>query len=84
MDFVSAPGQFAVRGSIIDIFSFANNEPYRISFWGNEIESIHLFNCNTQTSTSEEKELQIVSDLVSNPDDEGQSIISLLPASTLV
>lgn len=84
VDFVSAPGQFAVRGSIIDIFSFANNEPYRISFWGNEIESIHLFNCNTQTSTSEEKELQIVSDLVSNPDDEGQSIISLLPASTLV
>ena len=49
-DFVSAPGQFAVRGSLIDIFSYAENEPYRISFWGNEVESISIFDCNTQIS----------------------------------
>ena len=57
VDFVSAPGQFAVRGSIIDVFSFANNEPYRLSFWGDEVETIHLFNCNTQTSNSETDEI---------------------------
>ena len=45
VDFVSSPGQFAIRGSIIDIFSFSNNLPYRLSFWGNEIEKINIFNC---------------------------------------
>ena len=84
VDFVSAPGQFAVRGSLIDIFSFANNEPYRISFWGDEIESIHSFNCNTQISTGESDAIEIVSDLLTNPSSESDSLVSILPASTLV
>ena len=50
VDFVSSPGQYAIRGSIVDIFSFADNDPYRISFWGNEIENIQVFDCNTQMS----------------------------------
>ena len=53
VDFVSAPGQYSIRGSLIDIFSFSNNEPYRISFWGNEIEAISIFDCNTQISKEE-------------------------------
>ena len=41
VDFVSAPGQFAVRGAVIDIFSYSNNDPFRISFFGDEIEKIN-------------------------------------------
>ena len=43
VDFVSAPGQYAIRGSIVDIFSYSWNYPYRISFWGNEVEKINIF-----------------------------------------
>ena len=43
VDFVSSPGQYAIRGSIVDIFSYSNNYPFRISFWGNEIEGIQEF-----------------------------------------
>ena len=44
VDFVSAPGQYAFRGSLIDIFSYSDSMPFRVSFWGNEIDSIHIFN----------------------------------------
>ena len=84
VDFVSAPGQFAIRGSIVDIFSYSFNYPYRISFWGNEVEKIHVFDCNTQLSKSEEQEVEIVSDVVSSGENEGQSITSILPDSTVV
>lgn len=50
MDFVSRSGEFAVRGSIVDVFSFAYKQPYRIKFFGDEIESIRLFDVDTQTS----------------------------------
>ena len=65
VDFVSAPGQYAIRGSIVDIFSFADSNPYRISFWGNEIESIHSFDCNTQLSKEQVDSVDIVSDVLS-------------------
>ena len=84
VDFVSAPGQFAVRGSLIDIFSYANNEPYRISFWGDEIETIHSFNCNTQISTGETESVEIVSDMLANPGSSSDTLVSILPSSTLV
>ena len=50
VDFVSEPGQFAVRGAIVDIFSYSYNDPFRISFFGDEIETINIFDCNTQLS----------------------------------
>ena len=50
VDFVSSPGQFAIRGSVIDIFSYSLEHPYRLSFFGNEIEKINSFDCNTQLS----------------------------------
>src|SRR5690606_22334874 len=43
VDFVSEPGEFSVRGGIIDVFSFSNENPYRIEFFGNEIDSIRTF-----------------------------------------
>ena len=82
-DFVSAPGQFAIRGSIVDIFSYSFNFPYRVSFWGDEIEKINIFNCNTQLSVSEEKEVEIVSDAVSSAE-EGQSIFEVIDPETVI
>ncbi len=63
VDFVSAPGQYAVRGSIIDIFSYSFNDPFRVSFFGNEIEKINVFDCNTQLSKEVRERIEIIPDL---------------------
>jgi transcription-repair coupling factor (superfamily II helicase) len=49
-DFVYEPGQFAMRGGILDIYSFGNDKPYRIELFGNEIDSIRIFDPETQLS----------------------------------
>ena len=84
VDFVSAPGQFAIRGSLIDIFSFSLNNPYRLSFWGDEIEKISIFDSNTQLSVEEAETADIVSDIVSGYEGGEVSIASLLPKGTRV
>ena len=86
VDFVSVPGQFAIRGSIVDIFSFSLNDPFRISFWGDEIESIHVFDCNTQLSKYETEKAEIISDILSTDvnETEGVSIFKILPSDTLI
>lgn len=56
-DFVYEPGQFAVRGGILDIYSFGNEKPYRVELFGNEVDSIRLFDPETQLS--ERKLLQV-------------------------
>ena len=84
-DFVSAPGQFAIRGSLIDIFSYSYNFPYRISFFGDEIDYIHIFDCNTQLSKEEVEKAEIYSDISSSStEDEGTSLMDLFPEDTLV
>ena len=50
VDFVTEPGDFSVRGGIIDVFSFSNDEPYRIEFFGDEVDSIRTFDIETQLS----------------------------------
>lgn len=60
VDFVSEPGEFAVRGGIIDVFSFSNDEPYRISFFGDEVESIRTFDVETQLSIEKINKLSIL------------------------
>ncbi len=62
-DFVSVPGEFALRGGIIDIFSFSNNLPYRIGLFGDEIESIRVFDTNTQLSTDTVDSVEIFPDI---------------------
>jgi transcription-repair coupling factor (superfamily II helicase) len=75
VDFVSAPGQFAFRGSVVDIFSYSSSDPYRLSFWGDEIEGIHTFDCNTQLSKEEVISVEIISSVVS--DGEGTSQVEI-------
>ncbi|WP_298064041.1 transcription-repair coupling factor [uncultured Rikenella sp.] len=67
VDFVGEPGQYSRRGGIIDIFSFGDNKPYRIDFFGDDIESIRLFNVGTQLSTETRDEIEIVPNL-KNPE----------------
>lgn len=67
VDFVGEPGQYSRRGGIIDIFSFGDNKPYRIDFFGDLIESIRLFNVGTQLSTEVREQVEIVPNL-KNPE----------------
>ncbi len=78
VDFVSAPGQYSIRGSIIDIFSYSFNFPYRVSFFGNEIEKIHVFDCNTQLSKEERDSVDVFPDLAAEAADVEQVEVSTL------
>ena len=78
VDFVSAPGQFAIRGSVIDIFSYSREHPYRLSFFGNEVDRINTFDCNTQLSVEKMDEALIYPDLVAGGTGE-VSLVSLFP-----
>ena len=60
VDFVTEPGEFSVRGGIVDVFSFSNDEPYRIEFFGDEVDSILTFDIESQLSIKPIKKLQII------------------------
>ncbi len=60
VDFISEPGEFSVRGGIIDVFSFSNDNPYRIEFFGNEVETIRSFDVETQLSIERQKKITII------------------------
>ena len=60
VDFVTEPGEFSVRGGIVDVFSFSHDQPYRIEFFGDEVESIRTFDVETQLSTEKVKTITII------------------------
>ena len=60
VEFVYEPGQFSVRGSIVDVFSFSNEDPYRLDFFGDEVESIRSFNIDNQISKESLENITIV------------------------
>ncbi len=60
VDFVTEPGEFSVRGGIVDVFSFSHDEPYRIEFFGDEVESIRTFDVETQLSTEKVKKITVI------------------------
>ncbi len=84
-DFVIEPGQFSVRGGIVDVFSFSNDFPYRIEFFGNEIESIRTFNPVSQLSIKNFKKISILPNLQTSFTTESrESILEFLAKETLV
>lgn len=83
VDFVAEPGQFSVRGAIIDIFSYSWNDPFRISFFGDEIESINIFDCNTQLSKEKVESAEIFPDIVASDSETSISITEIFPENTL-
>ncbi|MFL9829964.1 transcription-repair coupling factor [Flavobacterium sp. ST-87] len=60
VDFITEPGEFSVRGGIVDVFSFSNDNPYRIEFFGDEVESIRTFDVATQLSLEQQKKITII------------------------
>lgn len=84
VDFVSSPGQFSIRGSIIDVFSYSYNYPFRLSFFGDEIENIHSFDCNTQLSREEHESIDIIPDLTGEGEGEMASVSGILPKNSLI
>ena len=63
VDFITEPGEFSVRGGIIDVFSFSNDNPYRIEFFGNEVDSIRSFDVETQLSIEKQHKITIIPNL---------------------
>lgn len=60
VDYVVEPGQFSVRGGIVDLFSFAHDQPYRVEFFGDEVDSIRTFDVETQLSIDKVKRLDLI------------------------
>ena len=82
-DFVYEPGQYAIRGSIIDVYSFASEVPYRLDFFGDSIESIRTFDVQTQCSDSMCSQVDIVPEL-GGDDSEFISFLDFLPDDYVV
>ena len=84
VEFVYEPGQYAQRGSIIDIFSFSNERPYRIDLWGDEVESIRIFDIEKQLSINEIDEINILPNVTAKSNRETVSIFNFLPQDTII
>jgi transcription-repair coupling factor len=63
VDYVYEPGQFAVRGSILDVYSFSSELPYRIDFFGNDVDTIRTFEVETQLSKDKKEKVEVVPEL---------------------
>ncbi len=83
VDYVYEPGQFAVRGSILDVYSYSNEYPYRVDFFGDEIDSIRTFEVQTQLSIDKVEGMNIVPELA-GMESEKISFLRFLPADTIV
>lgn len=83
-DFVSEPGEFSVRGGIVDVFSYSYEKPYRITFFGNEVESIKTFDIETQLSVDKVKDFQLVSNMNFSVTGSRVSLLQLLPKESYV
>lgn len=85
VDFVAEPGEFSVRGGIVDVFSFADETPYRLSFFGDEVESIRKFDIETQLSVEKINKFTIVPNLEDKfQQEKRQSFLKFIPKKTLV
>ena len=83
-DFVVEPGQYSIRGSIIDIFSFSDEYPYRIDFFGEEVDSIRLFDVENQLSKDKKKTVDIIPNIQENLNDEARiSFFKFLPKNSI-
>ncbi len=82
-DYVYEPGQYAVRGSIIDVFSYSNELPYRIDFFGDEVETIRSFEVETQLSVDKLQEIRIVPKFGDN-NNKGSLLFEALPKDSII
>ncbi|MFN7686961.1 MAG: transcription-repair coupling factor [Sphingobacteriales bacterium] len=84
-DFVYQPGQFAMRGGILDIYSFGNDKPYRVELFGNDVDSIRIFDPETQLSERKLLQVTIIPNVETQFEDgEKISMLNYLPENTMV
>src|SRR5258708_20496110 len=84
-DFVYEPGQFALRGGILDIYSFGNEKPYRVELFGNDVDSIRIFDPETQLSERKLLQVNIIPNVENRPDTgEKISLLQFLPENTVI
>jgi transcription-repair coupling factor (superfamily II helicase) len=85
VDFVTEPGDFSVRGGIVDVFSFSHDEPYRIEFFGDEVDSIRTFDVETQLSTERIKKVSIIPNVANKLiAEERESFLKYISSKTIV
>jgi transcription-repair coupling factor (superfamily II helicase) len=85
VDFVTEPGEFSVRGGIVDVFSFSHDEPYRIEFFGDEVESIRTFDVETQLSTEKTKQISIIPNMANKfLEEKRESFLQYISPKTVV
>lgn len=84
VDYVYEPGQFAVRGSILDVYSYSSEYPFRIDFFGDEIDTLRTFEVETQLSLQKRKQVEIVPELAQADHEQMTSFLHLLPEETLI
>lgn len=84
VDYVYEPGQFAVRGSILDVYSYSSEYPFRIDFFGDEIDTLRTFEVETQLSLQKRKQVEIVPELAQADHEQPTSFLHLLPEETLI
>ena len=84
-DFVYEPGQFAIRGGILDIYSYGNEKPYRIELFGNDVDSIRIFDPETQLSERKLLQVNIIPNIETQfTSGEKVSLLNFLPDNTVV
>lgn len=84
VNYVYEPGQFAVRGSILDVYSYSSEYPFRIDFFGDEIDTLRTFEVETQLSLQKRKQVEIVPELAQADHEQLTSFLHLLPEETLI
>ena len=85
VDFVTEPGDFSVRGGIIDVFSFSNDEPFRIEFFGDEIDSIRTFDVETQLSKEKLRKASIMSNVENKTlQEKRESFLQYIASNTVI
>ncbi|WP_248724708.1 transcription-repair coupling factor [Seonamhaeicola sp. ML3] len=85
VDFVTEPGEFSVRGGIVDVFSFSHDEPYRIEFFGDEVDSIRTFDVESQLSVDQIKKINVIPNVANKFLEESrQSFLKYIAQKTVV
>ncbi|MDA3821835.1 MAG: transcription-repair coupling factor, partial [Bacteroidales bacterium] len=86
VDFVYEPGQYAIRGGIVDIFSYSSSHPYRIDFFGDEVDSIRTFDVESQRSEETMKRVSIIPNVQWEKDlgDKRVSFLDFIPSNTCI
>ncbi|WP_238480352.1 transcription-repair coupling factor [Mangrovibacterium lignilyticum] len=85
VDFVFEPGQYSIRGSLVDIYSFSNEDPYRLDFFGDDVDSIRSFDIESQNSKKQLSKIVIIPNIQSGLDNElRDNFLSFVPENSIL